>query len=136
MRLYAPKQRLKFDLYQALAKTRLRPPPGQLSFLSVERNCGSGPGGGPPGCLHPDACPLSQVREGASVRIKSFNASEDVVHRLRELGLLEEQRIQLLAHNSTVICRVCNVRMGLSPELAEKIMVEPATRAERPKKKK
>jgi Fe2+ transport system protein FeoA len=91
----------------------------------VEQNSASSPGGAPPGCLHPDMCPLSQVREGASVRIKRFNASEDVIHRLRELGMLEEQRIQLLAHNATVICRVCNVRMGLSPELAEKILVEP-----------
>ena len=59
------------------------------------------------------------------MRIKHLNTSKDMVQRLREMGLLEEQDIQLLAHNATVICRVCNVRMGLSPELAEKILVEP-----------
>lgn len=103
----------------------------KLSLLDVEQNSASSPAGPPPGCLHPAMCPLSQVREGASVRIKQLNASEDVIHRLRELGMLEEQRIQLLAHNATVICRVCNVRMGISPELAEKIMVEPVGRHEK-----
>ena len=53
-----------------------------------------------------------------------------MIHRLREMGLLEEQRIQLLAHNATIICRVCNVRMGISPVLAEKILVEPCARQE------
>lgn len=51
-----------------------------------------------------------------------------MIHRLREMGMLEEQRIQLLAHNATVICRVCNVRLGISPELAARILVEPVTR--------
>jgi Fe2+ transport system protein FeoA len=83
-------------------------------------------GGAPQGCLRPTRCPLSQVREGAYVRIKQLTGSEDTIHRLREMGLLEEQPMLLLSHNSTVICRVCNVRMGISPQLAAQILVEPA----------
>lgn len=96
----------------------------------VDHTSASPLGGAPPGCRHPEICPLSQVKEGVSVRIKRLNASSEVTHRLREMGLLEEQRIKLLTHNSTVICQVCNVRMGLSPELAERILVEPLARRE------
>jgi Fe2+ transport system protein FeoA len=68
--------------------------------------------------------PLSQVRDGAYIRIKQFNTTEDTAHRLREMGLLEEQPIHMLIYNSTVICRVCNTRLGLSPKLAAQILVE------------
>ena len=79
-------------------------------------------------CGNPSACPLSQVRAGTSVRIKQLTASPDVTHRLREMGFCEEQKIKLLMQNTNVICQVCNVRLGISAELAEKILVEPVPR--------
>ncbi len=84
----------------------------------------------PPNCEvthrpRPDCCPLSQVRAGTSVRIKQLLASPDLCQRLRELGLCEEQRIKLLLQDRSVVCQVCNVRLGLSGQLADSIWVEP-----------
>jgi ferrous iron transport protein A len=73
----------------------------------------------------PDCCPLSKVRAGTSVRIKQLLASPDLCQRLRELGLCEEQRIKLLLRDRSVVCQVCNVRLGLSGRLADSIWVEP-----------
>lgn len=76
-------------------------------------------------CQQPFMCPLSHVRAGTSVKIKQLTASPEVTHRLREMGFCEEQKIRLLAQQANVICQVCNVRLGISAQLAEKIIVEP-----------
>jgi Fe2+ transport system protein FeoA len=76
-------------------------------------------------CPQPFVCPLSHVRAGTAVRIKQLSASPEVTHRLRELGFCEEQKIRLLAQQANIICQVCNVRLGISQQLAEKILVEP-----------
>jgi Fe2+ transport system protein FeoA len=47
-----------------------------------------------------------------------------MAHRLRELGFCEEQRIRLLSQHPGIICQVCNVRLAISSELAESILVE------------
>ena len=78
-----------------------------------------------PECPQPFVCPLSTVRAGTSVRIKSLAAPPEVKHRLREMGFCEEQKIRLLTQQANIICQVCNVRLGISAQLAEKIMVEP-----------
>lgn len=41
------------------------------------------------------------------------------------MGLREEQQIRILLQDRNVVCRVCNVRLGLSAKLADTIMVEP-----------
>jgi Fe2+ transport system protein FeoA len=82
-------------------------------------------------CAQPFICPLNQVRAGTAVRIKQLSASPEVSHRLREMGFCEEQKIRLLAQHTNIICQVCNVRLGISTQLAEKILVEPLTSAER-----
>jgi Fe2+ transport system protein FeoA len=76
-------------------------------------------------CQQPFMCPLSHVRAGTSVRIKQLTATPEVKHRLREMGFCEEQKIRLLAQQANIICQVCNVRLGISAQLAEKIIVEP-----------
>lgn len=48
-----------------------------------------------------------------------------MIHRLRELGFCEDALIRLLSQQSNVICMVCNVRLGISLQLAESILVEP-----------
>ena len=77
------------------------------------------------GCPQPFICPLNHVRAGTSVRIKQLSAPPEVKHRLREMGFCEEQKIRLLAQHSNIICQVCNVRLGISTELAQRILVEP-----------
>ena len=77
------------------------------------------------GCPDPFVCPLSRVVAGTAVRIKRLDGPPEVSVRLRELGFCEQQRIKLLSRHPNLICLVCNARLGLSPELAENILVEP-----------
>lgn len=77
-----------------------------------------------PVCNRP-LCPLSCVRAGVAVRIKELCASPEVACRLREMGLAEDQIVNLLANHSHVICKVCNARLAISSPLAETIIVEP-----------
>jgi Fe2+ transport system protein FeoA len=67
---------------------------------------------------------LSRVEEGATVCIKQLSTNPEMTDRLRELGFCEEQKIKLVARESSFICQVCNARLGISPELAEAIWVE------------
>ena len=41
------------------------------------------------------------------------------------MGFCEEQKIRLLSRHSALICQVCHARLGISMDLAEKILVEP-----------
>jgi ferrous iron transport protein A len=65
------------------------------------------------------------VRAGAFVQIKELLASPEACQRLRELGLCERKRIRCLLRNRNIVCQVCNVRLGISAELADHIWVEP-----------
>lgn len=76
-------------------------------------------------CPQPALCPLNRAQVGMLVRIKQLDAAGEVTLRLREMGLGEEQEVRLLSCESTVICQVCNTRLGLSPQLAERILVQP-----------
>jgi Fe2+ transport system protein FeoA len=78
----------------------------------------------PEGCKQAELCPLSRVVAGSSVRIKQLSTPPEVTHRLRELGLCEEQSIRLLSSHSNFICLVCNARLGISSQLADNILVE------------
>lgn len=81
----------------------------------------------PDDCAQPAICPLSQVAPGTSVRIKQLSGTGEMAGRLREMGFCEEQRIKLLARHASVICQVCNSRLGISEQLAKSILVEPLT---------
>jgi Fe2+ transport system protein FeoA len=75
-------------------------------------------------CAGPAVCPLSRVQAGSVVCIKELATSPEWTHRLREMGFCEEQKIKLVARQSSYICQVCNARLGISKKLAESIMVE------------
>ncbi len=79
----------------------------------------------PNDCAQPVLYPLSQVAPGTSVRIKQLSGAGEMAVRLRELGFCEEQRIKLLSRHASVICQVCNSRLGISERLAQSILVEP-----------
>lgn len=76
-------------------------------------------------CAQPGICPLSRVRAGTVVCIKQLAAPEQIMERLREMGFCEEQQIKLLSRDGSLICQVCNARLGISAELADAILVEP-----------
>ena len=80
-------------------------------------------------CAEAETCPLSTVEAGTTVCIKHLAVQPDVVNRLREMGLGEEQRIRLISRHPSLICQVCNARVALSQELAESILVEPLRKA-------
>ena len=65
------------------------------------------------------------MKAGTVVCIKQLLAAPDVTDRLREMGFGEQQRIKLLSRQANYICQVCNARLGISGELAERILVEP-----------
>jgi Fe2+ transport system protein FeoA len=68
---------------------------------------------------------LSRVRAGTVVCIKQLSASAEMTDRLREMGFCEEQQIKLISRDGSLICQVCNSRLGISAELAETILVTP-----------
>lgn len=82
-------------------------------------------------CAGPKVCPLSRVQAGTTVCIKHLSTSPELQDRLRELGLCKDQRVKVVACQSTFICQVCGARFGISEELAESILVEaiPAPKA-------
>ena len=94
----------------------------------VQENAPKNPGTDGENCPEPFLCPLSNVNAGVAVRIKQLDAAPEVKHRLREMGFCEEQKIKLLSRQSSLICQVCNARLGISTRLAEKILVQPLSR--------
>ena len=80
-------------------------------------------------CPEAETCPLSSVEAGTTVCIKHLAVQPDVVNRLREMGLGEEQRIRLISRHPSLICQVCNARVALSEDLAKAILVEPLRKA-------
>lgn len=79
----------------------------------------------PEKCAQTALCPLSHMAPGSFVRIKQVSASPEITSRLREMGFCEEQKIRLISRHSNVICQVCHARLGISTQLADKILVEP-----------
>jgi ferrous iron transport protein A len=75
-------------------------------------------------CANP-VCPLNQVRAGIAVRVRQLCATPELADRLREIGFGEDRIIKLLTSHNNIICLVCNTRMALSEQLAQKILVEP-----------
>lgn len=57
--------------------------------------------------------------------MKQLAASPELNHRLREMGIIEDQCVKLVGRPSNIICQVCNARLGLSDKLAATILVEP-----------
>jgi ferrous iron transport protein A len=113
----------RFDLRHAIPSYHLQPVLCSSSFAAVSEPL-------PPSAdvdVSPEAfvCPLSQVQPGTVCRVKQLLASPDICSRLREMGFCEQQQIRLLTQERTMICQVCNARLGISSRLADAILVEP-----------
>ncbi len=79
-------------------------------------------------CAGAEVCPLSRIEAGTVVAIRQLLTSPEMRNRLREMGFLEDQRIKLVSSDSSLICQVCNARLGISKKLAESILVEEVNR--------
>jgi Fe2+ transport system protein FeoA len=78
-------------------------------------------------CQAPERCSLAQAAAGAVLKVRELAAPAEVAIRLRELGFCEERRVRLLSKHTNIICQVCNVRLGISQDLAKMIVVEEVT---------
>ena len=75
-------------------------------------------------CASP-LCPLNRVKAGVAVRIKQLCAAPELRDRLREVGFYENRVVKLLTSHRNIICLICNTRLALSEQMAQKILVEP-----------
>ncbi|MBM3824543.1 MAG: ferrous iron transport protein A [Verrucomicrobia bacterium] len=75
-------------------------------------------------CPKPDVCPLNEIRAGSSARIRVIDTSPELAVRLREMGFCEDQQVRMISQHHSVICQVCNMRVGISNQIAERILVE------------
>ncbi len=73
----------------------------------------------------PVLLPLSRAKAGSLVIVRRLTASHEVNQRLREMGFSEDCQIKLISLQSSILCQVCNARLGLNVRLAESIWVEP-----------
>lgn len=66
---------------------------------------------------------LCDVCEGQSVRIECLTGSTHDCQRLREMGFCEQSRVEKIAGDKTLICRVCDTKVVISHGLAKQIIV-------------
>jgi len=67
---------------------------------------------------------LKDVPIGTRVRIRQLHSAPETCNRLREMGLCEDAVIRcLMKGDRSIICEVCNARVGLSGGLASEIVV-------------
>lgn len=67
---------------------------------------------------------LTDVPIGQRVRIRQLNSQPDFCMRLREMGFCENAVVRCVSKGSgTIICEVCNTRIGLNQLVASSIVV-------------
>jgi Fe2+ transport system protein FeoA len=67
---------------------------------------------------------LTEVPIGRRVRVRHLSIQPEIGFRLRELGFRENAVIQCINKgDGTIICDVCNARIGLNGNIAAKIVV-------------
>ena len=68
---------------------------------------------------------LSKARVGCDFQIRAVSGPG--CDALRKLGFCETMQVRKLAHGRNLICSVCGTRLALSRELAEQVLVSPAS---------
>jgi Fe2+ transport system protein FeoA len=67
---------------------------------------------------------LTDVPIGRCVRVRHLSIQPEIGFRLRELGFRENALIRCITKgDGTIICEVCNARIGLNGYLAGRIVV-------------
>jgi len=67
---------------------------------------------------------LTEVPIGRHARVRHLSIQPEIGFRLRELGFRENAVIQCINKgDGTIICEVCNARIGLNGYLAGRIVV-------------
>lgn len=68
---------------------------------------------------------LNNLRAGKCARIRRLNGAAEACNRLREMGFAENSVVRLLRSGSPILCQVQHSRIGISPELALQVQVDP-----------
>jgi ferrous iron transport protein A len=78
-----------------------------------------------PECVcHAKAKNLCNAAAGTRLRVEYLRGEEKVCQRLREMGFCESSVVEKMADSGALICKVCDAKIILSKELAEKIIVK------------
>lgn len=75
------------------------------------------------GLLQPTT--LLDAPVGKKMQLHALNTKPEVCQRLREMGFCESAQVIKLSSGSNLICQVCGVRLALSRELGNCIMLKP-----------
>lgn len=67
---------------------------------------------------------LCDAKSGQPCRVACLCGEEAICHRLREMGFCESSVVEKVADSGALICKVCDSKVILSKELAEKIIVK------------
>lgn len=62
---------------------------------------------------------------GKKMQLHALNSAPEVCQRLREMGFCESAQVIKLSSGNNLICQVCGVRLALSRELGNCIMLKP-----------
>jgi Fe2+ transport system protein FeoA len=76
-----------------------------------------------------EGVPLKSLRAGQSGRVARLTGNDDLVHRLRELGLRVGARIQMIQPGNPCIIRLEGQKFGFRADGAARVMVRPAKTA-------
>ena len=69
---------------------------------------------------------LTQIPVGRFARIHSLQSEPEISFRLREMGFCENAVVRLVVNEEgSLICEVCNTRIGLNHTIADDIIVSP-----------
>ncbi len=67
---------------------------------------------------------LSQAKTSGSLKVECLCGEEGICDRLREMGFCESAVIEKISDSGSLICKVCDTKVILSKELAQKIIVK------------
>ena len=67
---------------------------------------------------------LCDASAGQHLRVQCLCGEEGICQRLREMGFCESSIVKKVADSGALICKVCDAKVILSKELAQKIIVK------------
>lgn len=67
---------------------------------------------------------LSQAKTSSHLKVECLCGEEGICNRLREMGFCEAAVIEKVSDSGSLICKVCDSKVILSKELAQKIIVK------------
>jgi len=76
-----------------------------------------------------EGIPLRSLRAGQSGRVARLTGNDELVHRLRELGLRVGARIQMIQPGNPCIIRLDGQKFGFRADGAARVLVRPAKAA-------